>query len=663
MRLLAFFFILFSSLLSFAQNSDEEKFISEEIKRGDSLYETKNYLDASVVYANLISVAANKSPGKANLYKKLGNCYLRLKKNTLAENYYRKSLSIDSISQVGADNYYNICLLKLRQNKKDSAYFYLEKSLQIFDATEATPSAYNTYLSAGILYKNVQQFERSLDYLLKAYQGFKEHQNYQKLGRTLNVMGSIQNEIKNYYSAIKYLNEALEVTYRVNDPSDIAKCHNNIAISYKNIKQLDSAVFHYAKAVRFLKKEDKTYSIALRNLANIYQQQDLFDLAKENYETSLRLDKQRRDTTSMLYSYNGLGNFYLQQKNAALAKRYIDSAHSILGSTSNKLVKLDFLQNEMAYARSNNNFEKAFQKQASYVELFEEVYNIEQTNTVQNLQHRFDYQKQQNEILSLKLQDKEAQILLQQKEQKINKKNNFLLILGASILLVSLGLYFVWQRLRFERKVNEIETLKAIQEGQEDIKNRIARDLHDIITSNFDGIRLRIQALKDTKNPKELMDEVSQNLLEVNKQIRLTSHRLSPLGMQIIDNPFSKIIKDHLTEFQLYNRIFVEFENPKPQLLDDLPYESKNNVYGIILEILHNVSKHASATKLEVSVNRTKDNELLMSFQDNGIGILKDVKKGIGLMNIQQRSTLLGGTFSIENNELGTLAHLKFPLQ
>ena len=159
------------------------------------------------------------------------------------------------------------------------------------------------------------------------------------------------------------------------------------------------------------------------------------------------------------------------------------------------------------------------------------------------------------------------------------------------------------------------------------------------------------------------MDEVSQNLLEVNKQIRLTSHRLSPLGMQIIDNPFSKIIKDHLTEFQLYNRIFVEFENPKPQLLDDLPYESKNNVYGIILEILHNVSKHASATKLEVSVNRTKDNELLMSFQDNGIGILKDVKRGIGLMNIQQRSTLLGGTFSIENNELGTLAHLKFPLE
>lgn len=663
MRFLAFFFILFSSSLGLAQSSDEGKFIFEEMERGDALYEAKDYAKASVVYSNIVSITDIESLERANLYKKLGNCNLRLRKNEVAENYYRQSLSIDSLSQMGADNYYNICLLKLRQNKKDSAYFYLEKSLQIFDATEASPSAHNTYLSAGILYKNVQQFERSLDYLLKAYQGFKESKNYKKLGRTLNVMGSIQNEIKNYHSAIKYLNEALEITYKVNDPKDIANCHNNIAISYKNIKQLDSAVFHYTKAVRFLKEEDKTYSIAVRNLANIYQQQDKLDLARENYMTSLKLDKKRNDTTSILYSYNGLGNFYLQQGKGPMAKRYIDSAKNIIGSTSNKLVKLDFLRNELAYAQTSNNYKEALEKQTSYVALYEEVYNLEQTNTVQNLQHRFEYQKQQNEILGLKLQDKEAQILLAQNERNIQKKNNVLLILGASILLVSLGLYFVWQRLRFERKLNEIETLKAIQKGQEDIKNRIARDLHDIITSNFDGIRLRIQALKDTKNPKELMDEVSQNLLEVNKQIRLTSHRLSPLGMQIIDNPFSKIIKDHLTEFQLYNRIFVEFENPQPELLDDLPFESKNNVYGIVLEILNNVSRHASATKLQVSIKNAKDNVLWMSFQDNGIGILKDIKKGIGLMNIQQRSTLLSGTFTIENNELGTLAHLKFPIQ
>ena len=662
MRFLAFLFILFISSPGLAQNTDKGTLISQEMQRGDALYDAKNYAEASAVYSNIISATDIESPERANLFKKLGNCNLRLRNNEIAENYYRQSLSIDSLSQMGADNYYNICLLKLRQNKKDSAYLYLERSLQIFDATEASPSANNTYLSAGILYKNVQQFERSLDYLLKAYRGFKESKNYKKLGRTLNVMGSIQNEIKNYHSAIKYLNEALEITYKVNDPKDIANCHNNIAISYKNIKQLDSAVFHYNKAVRFLKEEDKTYSIALRNLANIYQQQNKLDLAKENYRTSLNLDKKRNDTTSMLYSYNGLGNFYLQQENGPMAKRYIDSAKNIIGATSNKLVKLDFLQNELAYAQASNNYKVALEKQTSYVALYEEVYNLEQTNTVQNLQHRFEYQKQQNEILSLKLLDKEAQILLQEKERNINKKNNFLLILGASILLVSLGLYFVWQRLRFERKVNEIETLKAIQKGQEDIKNRIARDLHDIITSNFDGIRLRIQALKDTKNPKELMDEVSQNLIEVNKQIRLTSHRLSPLGMQIIDNPFSKIIKDHLTEFQLYNRVFIEFENSQPKLLDDLPFESKNNVYGIVLEILNNVSRHASATKLQVSVSRTNDNVLWMSFQDNGIGILKDVKKGIGLMNIQQRSTLLGGTFSIENNELGTLANLKFPI-
>lgn len=116
-----------------------------------------------------------------------------------------------------------------------------------------------------------------------------------------------------------------------------------------------------------------------------------------------------------------------------------------------------------------------------------------------------------------------------------------------------------------------------------------------------------------------------------------------------------------MSEFQLYSNIFVELENQLPEELNDIEISTKNNFYGIVLEILNNVEKHSHASKLVIK-NWNDTNNIHFTFTDNGIGISEKNTSGIGLLNIQQRCELIEGRFEIKKIASGTEAHIHFPL-
>jgi signal transduction histidine kinase len=72
------------------------------------------------------------------------------------------------------------------------------------------------------------------------------------------------------------------------------------------------------------------------------------------------------------------------------------------------------------------------------------------------------------------------------------------------------------------------------------------------------------------------------------------------------------------------------------------------NLYRILQEQLKNIVKYAKATSIDVGL--TLDGDVIrMSITDNGTGFdIDQVKKGIGLINMQRRAELFSGKFSIE---------------
>ena len=88
-------------------------------------------------------------------------------------------------------------------------------------------------------------------------------------------------------------------------------------------------------------------------------------------------------------------------------------------------------------------------------------------------------------------------------------------------------------------------------------------------------------------------------------------------------------------------------------------------LYRIVQEGLRNISKHACANHVDVSL-KGFDQDILLSIQDDGIGFdSAEVKgkPGLGLSSLRERARLIHGDLSIKSQpEKGTVITVRVPL-
>ena len=81
-----------------------------------------------------------------------------------------------------------------------------------------------------------------------------------------------------------------------------------------------------------------------------------------------------------------------------------------------------------------------------------------------------------------------------------------------------------------------------------------------------------------------------------------------------------------------------------------LSLKGKQALYRIAQEALHNIIKHAHAHTVLLSLSR-QDSELILEIRDDGKGFdpAEALPGHLGLLSMQERAALLGGTCSIES--------------
>jgi signal transduction histidine kinase len=92
--------------------------------------------------------------------------------------------------------------------------------------------------------------------------------------------------------------------------------------------------------------------------------------------------------------------------------------------------------------------------------------------------------------------------------------------------------------------------------------------------------------------------------------------------------------------------------------------------YRIVQEALNNIAKHAQADRVEISLVK-RDSRIYASIQDNGKGFDLDrvlhpesPERGVGIVGIQERVSLLGGQMDIQSRPgFGTLIHIEIPYE
>lgn len=207
---------------------------------------------------------------------------------------------------------------------------------------------------------------------------------------------------------------------------------------------------------------------------------------------------------------------------------------------------------------------------------------------------------------------------------------------------------YLFQEVKQSRERLQLLAGKVV-EAQEEERRRIARELHDEAGQLLTGLMLHLKLMRgSTPNSPQLLadhlDEAIQLTDETMESIRRLAHGLRPPALDVME--LNLVMENICQEFGRRSRITVHYQGEK---LGNLPDTLTVTFYRILQESLTNIIKHAAeATNVAVALRR-ENGRLVLSVRNNGRGIdhSKITNGGVGLIGIQERLQLLGGTLTI----------------
>lgn len=118
------------------------------------------------------------------------------------------------------------------------------------------------------------------------------------------------------------------------------------------------------------------------------------------------------------------------------------------------------------------------------------------------------------------------------------------------------------------------------------------------------------------------------------------------------------------TELNLNSSAIISIEVDPRIVWSGIDKNVKMNLYRIFQEALQNINKYAEANLITIAITKN-ETSIRIQIADNGKGFeIQQIKKGIGLKNMEYRSKELNGQFSIESKQnIGTKINLSIPLE
>ncbi len=200
--------------------------------------------------------------------------------------------------------------------------------------------------------------------------------------------------------------------------------------------------------------------------------------------------------------------------------------------------------------------------------------------------------------------------------------------------------------------VNRYRKMKALE--LEQLRMRIASDLHDDIGATLSSISIYSDALKSQlqhENPNityvlEKMGENSREMVTSMSDIVWAINPGNDVGEKLINR-----MHNYAADICAMKNIQLHFSAEKKLKSLILPLEHRKNIYLIFKESIHNSIKYADASNIWVSIQR-KEKLLYLEIKDDGKGFdEKTVLKGNGLKNIRKRALELGAEINLTSNE------------
>ncbi len=551
------------------------------------------------------------------------------------------------------------------------------------------------YNNLGLSYSALGKYEQALQYYNKglAVLSHKEAQvnGTDSIGLYTNI-SVVWGRLEEYNHCIETSRLAEKIAIRKGNIEGLNEVRENIAFCYVLLNHPDSAALYYNKILssttenaavenntpvideaffenyrkRAMTYETKntTRAKALAGLGGIYLLNKDNKKALEYYNRALAiLINENIYTYPVLNAMASIGEIYLNLNRLKDAEKILTITYKEVKSIAHKELEEKIEPLMARYYYASGQYAKAFEHLKNYSAIKDSVFHQEKAKTL-------------NVLLNSRIAEKNKAMLAQQlhivdQKNQIQKKNFWiggtalgsLLLLSVSVAMVrnykhkqAIQQSYIHQL----QQEQEISQLKAQVRGEEQERERIARELHDNIASQLWAIKLNVESINEGEEDKSL-DVIFQQLNDATQDIRKTAHNLMP--DLLLEEGLATALASLCEKTGMHSKLEVDFQ--EYGVVPRMDREIELSIYRMVQELMQNVMKHAKEASSMLVQLSCAGTMLNVTVEDNGKYFdTKQQNEGVGLQQIRKRVAAMKGHFDLQSIPgKGTTAYLEFDLE
>jgi PAS domain S-box-containing protein len=189
-----------------------------------------------------------------------------------------------------------------------------------------------------------------------------------------------------------------------------------------------------------------------------------------------------------------------------------------------------------------------------------------------------------------------------------------------------------------------------VVKAQEDERRHVARELHDEAGQALTGLLLHLEMMRAEleEAPPSLKKDIAEAIQltsETMESIRRLAHGLRPPSLDSVG--LNGVLEAMCHDFARRSRLTIQYEGVEPTTLPD---SITMTFYRVLQEALTNITKHAQASQVWVTLQQENRRATLI-VADDGRGINQAGKRaaqGIGIQGMRERLEALGGAFTLQ---------------
>lgn len=553
-----------------------------------------------------------------SIYKKV-NYFSKNRDINKALIFSRKLLNVASINnneKQKAISYFKIAEYQRKLNFKDSAFYYYNKSKDLYHQQNDSIQLGRILFQVAIIESKFGSFSKSDSTAVQSLKYLN--------GRRTNTIASIYNSLAInskrrflYRDAITNYNKALNISK--NQKSKI-KYKNNIAIVYKELKEYPKSILIFKTLLKDSVISRKTKARVLDNLAHTKWLQNSESKVLEDLLFAKLLKLKNKDSYGLIASYSHLSD-YFEEKNKRKSLLYANKMYQIAkkeNATNSLLEALDKILNLETPQKSIKYYKESIRLRDS----------LQEANTKRQYKFakiKYNYEEEEKQKLKFKNLATENRLIA---EQESNQKKNISIV---AIVLIAFLSFLYYRRKQQEKR--------KILEANYNTETRIAKKLHDELGNDVFNVMTKVQ------NSKFETAEIVNDLDKIYLQTRTISHENDVIER---GEKFEEFFRSLVTNYNS-NDCKIILKDLNLIQLNSISEEKQIVIYRVFNELFVNMKKHSQANLVLVSCEKV-NNLIKMEYTDNGVGFKEsNIVFKNGLKNMETRIKTIKGTLKFEN--------------